>query len=128
MLTGRLLREVAGDIQNEMRVRRREHVDRSVVGGNNGHVGRDRAVESIQRGNQRLLLAVGPQCEIAEEADGTTVALNTNARALDGTLQELARTFTDTALMGMPDSRGVSTDAAGRHGVESRASAPGEAK
>src|SRR5664279_883821 len=60
-----LRREVAGDVENQLRDARRISIDLPIGAGHDGHVGRDRPVQRVQGRNQRLGGAVGPQRQIA---------------------------------------------------------------
>src|ERR1035438_5982771 len=66
----RLRREVAGDVEDQLRDPRCKSIDLSICAGDDRHVGGDGSVQRVQRRDQGLGGAVGPQRQIAQRADG----------------------------------------------------------
>ena len=79
-----LWREVAGDVEDQLRESRRIGIDLAVGGGHDRHVVGDGSIQCVQRRDHRLVCAVRPQRQIAQCACGTTVALKTYACAVAG--------------------------------------------
>src|ERR1017187_7939684 len=68
-MNGRLLRrEVAGDVQNQLRDTGRKGLGRAVDIRHDSHVRGHRAVDCVQRRDLRLLFGIRPEREIAEPA------------------------------------------------------------
>src|ERR1019366_2283044 len=83
-------REVAGDVQNQLRDAGYEGISLAVDVRHDRHVGGDRPVDGVQRRGLWLLLSIRPQRQIAESAERYTVAVHTYGRARLGGAHRLS--------------------------------------